>query len=112
MSKSVRRGLAAELHQVTVSLLGDRELVSFFESLGADFAGCDGVRVWESVDRDLRIEAVFGSRGYVGLTWTLRPWRQADDAWTASTTVVLEAGAQMLQFATDLGAVVRSGRGS
>ncbi|MEU4599917.1 DUF6228 family protein [Nocardia sp. NPDC023988] len=99
-------GMAAMLHQVTVSLMGDRDLVSFFQSLSDDFAGWGGVRVWESIDRDLRIDAVFASRGRVGLTWTVRPWRHDDGNWTASTTVVLEAGEQMLRLAADLDAEI------
>ncbi|MFD6391694.1 DUF6228 family protein [Nocardia sp. NPDC060259] len=40
------------------------------------------------------------------VTWTVRPWRHADGNWTASTTVVLEAGEQMLQLARNLNRVL------
>ncbi|WP_327096456.1 DUF6228 family protein [Nocardia vinacea] len=95
-------GLLAAVHQVTLAVMGDSDLVWFFDDLARNFTGWDGARVWESMDRDLRVEAVFASHGYVSLTWTVKPWRHMDGNWTASTTVVLEAGEQMLQFARDV----------
>ncbi|WP_330256136.1 DUF6228 family protein [Nocardia sp. NBC_00565] len=95
-------GLLAAVHQVTLTVMGESDLVWFFDDLAGNFTGWDGARVWESMDHDLRVEAVFASRGYVSLTWTVTPWRQKDGNWTASTTVVLEAGEQMLQLARNL----------
>ncbi|MFD4431297.1 DUF6228 family protein [Nocardia sp. NPDC058497] len=99
-------GLLAAVHQVTLSVMGDCDLVSFFDDLTGDFTGWDGAYVWESLDHDLRVEAVFASGGYASLTWTVRPWRHTDGNWTASTTVVLEAGEQMLQLARNLNRVL------
>ncbi|MGW4634267.1 DUF6228 family protein [Nocardia sp. NPDC004415] len=102
-------GLRAALHRVTLAVMGECDLVPFFDGLCADFAGWDGVREWSSVDRDLRIEAVFGSGGHIGLTWTVRPWRHADGNWSASTTVVVEVGEQMVRWVGELAVSLRGG---
>ncbi|MFD3506609.1 DUF6228 family protein [Nocardia sp. NPDC058666] len=99
-------GLSAAVHNVTLSVMGEGDLVPFFDALADNFAGWEGALVWEGMNHDLRVEAVFGSRGYVGLTWTVRPWRHADGNWTASTTVVVEAGEQMSRLAADLNRVL------
>jgi hypothetical protein len=102
-------GLLATLHQVTLSVISPGDLVSFFDGLAGDLAGWDGTRVWESMDQGLRVEADFSARGYVSLTWTVTPWRHLDGNWTAASTVVLEAGEQLLQFATRLGRFLAPG---
>ncbi|MFC4377329.1 DUF6228 family protein [Nocardia halotolerans] len=99
-------GLLAVVHQVTLSVMGDCDLLTYFDDLTGRFTGWEGSRVWESMDRDLRVEAVFESRGYVSLTWTVAPWRYADGNWTACATVVLEAGEQMRQLAGDLNRIL------
>ena len=48
------------------------------------------------------MSAAFGSGGYVGLTWALRPWTQAAGGWGASVTTWLEAGEQMASLAADI----------
>ncbi|MFJ8538704.1 DUF6228 family protein [Streptomyces sp. NPDC093591] len=53
-------------------------------------------------DRDLAVSAVFRSGGYVGLTWTLRPWPNAAGDWSASVTTGLEGGEQMSTLAADV----------
>ncbi|MEU2549016.1 DUF6228 family protein [Streptomyces roseolus] len=77
-------------------------LVLFLDALAADYRGGDGERTWQTDDRDLAVSAVFRSRGYVGLTWTLRPWRTAAGGWGASVTTWLEAGEQMASLAADV----------
>ncbi|MFI6006057.1 DUF6228 family protein [Streptomyces sp. NPDC051366] len=95
-------GLSARIDKV-VAWIGDNgDLAPFLEKLAADFAGWDGERCWETNDRDLAVSAVFRSGGYVGLTWTLRPWRNASCGWSASVTTWLEAGEQMGSFAADI----------
>ncbi|MEU2390352.1 DUF6228 family protein [Streptomyces sp. NPDC007369] len=95
-------GLNARIDKV-VAWIGDHgDLAPFLEKLAADFAGWDGERCWETYDRDLAVSAVFRSGGFVGLTWTLRPWRNASAGWSASVTTWLEAGEQMGSFAADV----------
>ncbi|MFF4361298.1 DUF6228 family protein [Streptomyces sp. NPDC001604] len=63
--------------------------------------GWDGVRTWQTLDRDLAVSAVFRSGGHVGLTWTLRPWHSFPGSWSASVTIWLEAGEQLAAAASD-----------
>ncbi|MEV4237386.1 MULTISPECIES: DUF6228 family protein [unclassified Nocardia] len=37
-------GLLATVHQVTLAVMGDSDLVSFFDELAGNFTGWDGVR--------------------------------------------------------------------
>lgn len=94
-------GLAARVNEV-VAWIWDSDLVPFLEELAADYRGWDGERSWQTNDRDLAMSAVFRSGGHVGLTWTLRPWPQAADGWSASVTTWLEAGEQMASLAADV----------
>ncbi|MFJ6793690.1 DUF6228 family protein [Streptomyces sp. NPDC091268] len=95
-------GLSARLDDAVAWIGGAGELAPFLEELAEDFAGWEGERHWETNDHDLSVAAVFRSGGYVGMTWTLRPWRRADGGWSASVTTHLEAGEQMASFAADL----------
>jgi hypothetical protein len=70
----------------------DSDLAPFLEELAADCRGWDGERSRQTNDRDLAVSAVFRSGGYVGLSWTLRPWPDAAGGWNASVTTWLEAG--------------------
>ncbi|WP_367139424.1 MULTISPECIES: DUF6228 family protein [Streptomyces] len=78
------------------------DLAPFLEELAADYRGWDGVRSWQTNDRDLAVSAVFRSGGHVGLTWSLRPWPTAADGWSASVTTWLEPGEQMTALAADI----------
>ncbi|MGW6703473.1 DUF6228 family protein [Streptomyces sp. NPDC054956] len=91
-------GLSARVDEV-VAWVPDSELTRFLEGLASDYRGWDGERSWQTYDRDLAVSAVFRSGGYVGLTWTLRPWRSTEGGWTASVTTWLEAGEQMSSLA-------------
>ena len=95
-------GLLATVHGVTLAVMGGSDLAPFLDGLARDFNGWDGARAWASMDGDLRIDAVFSSRGYVSLTWKVTPWRHEDGNWTASATVVLEAGEPMRHLAADV----------
>lgn len=95
-------GLLATVHDVTLAVMGGNDLLPFLDGLARDFAGWTGTRAWASMDGDLRIDAVFSSRGYAGLTWTITPWRHKNGNWTASATVVLEAGEQMRRLVADV----------
>ncbi|MGW1894211.1 DUF6228 family protein [Streptomyces sp. NPDC002004] len=95
-------GLTARVSEV-VAWVWDSDLAPFLEELAADFRGWNGVRSWQTNDRDLTVSAVFRSGGHIGLTWTLRPWPESAGGWSASVTTWLEAGEQMTSFASDIG---------
>ncbi|MFI8999111.1 DUF6228 family protein [Streptomyces sp. NPDC053541] len=95
-------GLTARVDEV-VAWIWDNDLTTFLEELAADYRGWDGERSWQTDDRDLTVSGVFRSGGYVGLTWTLRPWPQAAGGWDASVTTWLEAGEQMASLAANVG---------
>jgi hypothetical protein len=64
------------------------------------FGSWSGIRIWESLDRDLRVEAQHHARGYVEMTWTLSPHDCArPNTWSASVVTGLEAGEEMRRFA-------------
>ncbi|GGZ09614.1 DUF6228 family protein [Streptomyces nitrosporeus] len=94
-------GLTARVDEI-VAWLRDSGLSTFLEGLAADYRGWDGERIWRTDDGDLAVTAVFRSGGYVGLTWSLRPWPQAAGGWSASVTTWLEGGEQMSSLAADV----------
>ncbi|MEV5238517.1 DUF6228 family protein [Streptomyces cinnamoneus] len=94
-------GLTARVDEV-VAWIWDSDLTTFLEELVADYQGWEGERNWHTLDRDLAVSAVFRSGGYIGLTWTLRPWRTAAGEWSASVTTWLEAGEQMSSLTSDV----------
>ncbi|MGW9370303.1 DUF6228 family protein [Streptomyces xanthophaeus] len=95
-------GMGARLDKA-VAWIGDKtDLAPFLERLAGDFTGWEGERCWETNDRDLAVSGVFRHGGYVGLTWTLRPWRKTSGGWSASVTTHLEAGEQMASLAADI----------
>lgn len=94
-------GLTARVNEV-VAWIWDHDLTTFLEELTADYRGWEGERTWHTMDRDLAVSVVFRSGGYVGLTWTIRPWRSAAGDWSTSVTTWLEAGEQMSSLASDV----------
>ncbi|WUS97174.1 DUF6228 family protein [Streptomyces sp. NBC_00708] len=94
-------GLTARVDEV-VAWIWDSDLYAFLEELAADYRGWHGERTWHNNDRDLTVSAVFRSGGHVGLTWTARPWPEAQAGWSASVTTWSEAGEQMASLAADI----------
>lgn len=94
-------GLSARVDEVVAWTWGSG-LATFLGERAADYRGRDGERNWQTYDRDLALSAVFRSGGYVGLTWTVRPWPQTAGGWDASVTTWLEAGEQMTSLAADV----------
>ncbi|MFD9075671.1 DUF6228 family protein [Streptomyces lasiicapitis] len=93
-------GLTARTNEI-VAWTGENDLALFLEALASNYQGWDGERTWETNDKDLSVSATFRSGGYIGLTWTLRPWPRAAGCWTASVTTWLEAGEQMASVGAD-----------
>ncbi|MEV8405570.1 DUF6228 family protein [Streptomyces niveus] len=94
-------GLNARVDEV-VSWIWDSDLAPFLAGLAADYRGWDGERSWRTDDAALAVAAVFRSGGYVGLTWTLRPWPASGGRWGASVTTWVEGGEQLAAFAAGI----------
>ncbi|GAA4608023.1 hypothetical protein BJY16_006634 [Actinoplanes octamycinicus] len=79
-------------------------LPGFVAGLAADWRGWDGVRTWESWERELALDARHDGRGRVSLGVTLRERVPAGayEGWSARAVFVLEAGEEMTRFAADL----------
>ncbi|MFF2554590.1 DUF6228 family protein [Nocardia sp. NPDC058058] len=93
-------GLAASMRGLMLDYVAGRSLPSFLDTLERDFAGWQGIRVWDSMDHELRIEAQHLTLGHVRLVWSLN--RHASQSISSTATVVtdLEAGEQLRQFAS------------
>ncbi|WP_405441073.1 DUF6228 family protein [Streptomyces niveus] len=102
-------GLNARVDEV-VSWIWDSDLAPFLEGLAADYRGWDGERSWRTDDADLAVAAVFRSGGYVGLTWTHRPWPGAGGGWGASVTTWVEGGEQLATLAAGIRQLLRGER--
>ncbi|MFI5936277.1 DUF6228 family protein [Actinoplanes sp. NPDC051494] len=79
-------------------------LSGFVEGLAAGWRGWDGVRTWQSMGRELIIDARHDGRGYVSLGVTLRAADAypEETAWSARAVFILEAGEEMTRLAADL----------
>ncbi|MFE4455973.1 DUF6228 family protein [Nocardia tengchongensis] len=103
-------GMTATIHGIMLDTVGGRSLPHFLDTLVADFAGWDGIRTWESLNHELRIDAEHLRLGHVQLDWSLTQGPVVDqNAWTATTTMVLEAGEQLRQFAAAVRKFLRPG---
>lgn len=96
-------GLCARVDEAVAAIWQPApDLPTFLAALATDFRGWSGSRAWHCLERDVAISAVFRSRGHVGLTWTLRPWRAKYGGWSATLTTWQEAGEQMSTPAADV----------
>src|SRR5689334_12991557 len=86
-------GAGMKATAVVTSLEGDL-LAGYFADLAEEFGGWSGIRQWRSLEDQLRVEARWGSRGHVTLTFRLRP-KAYDVPWDLSVDLDVEAGAQM-----------------
>jgi uncharacterized protein DUF6228 len=87
---------------------GFQDLASFFAALAEDWRGWDGVRTWESLEGDLRIDARH-EYGHVHLGVTVRApgpgW--GDNGWSATADLRLDPGEQLLQVTANLADLAR-----
>jgi hypothetical protein len=81
----------------------------FVAELASSWRGWQGVRRWQSLERELQLDAQHDGRGHVNLGITLRaPGADLDDTrWCARTVFVLEAGEEMTKLAAELANVLR-----
>jgi hypothetical protein len=83
-------------------------LASWAGTLADSYAGWDGEQSWESLDRDVRIDARHDGRGHVVLRFAIRGPRAYDEtAWEASVSVNLDAGEDMRGLAREIEVFVR-----
>ncbi|MET7809220.1 DUF6228 family protein [Micromonospora chersina] len=82
-------------------------VVSWAADLAESYEGWDGVRAWESLEHDLRIDATHDRRGHVNLRLFAGAPRGYDPgAWEASVMVALDAGEDMQRLVAELGDLV------
>lgn len=95
-------GFSAVRHDI--ALIGTPALAEFVAELADAFEGWQGIRTWCNADGDFRLEARHERGGHVRLGWHITTgWVVVRrGAWTASATVVLEAGEEMRQLAADI----------
>jgi Family of unknown function (DUF6228) len=99
------RGLNATTGVRTIE--GDG-LAAWAKALADSYAGWDGARSWESLERDARIHARHDGQGHVTLRFVIRGPRAYDEAaWEASVSVNLDAGEDMRGLAREIEAFVR-----
>lgn len=96
-------GLTASARVAHNYATGFADLAEFFDLLERDWRGWQGVRNWESLEGDLRIDASH-EFGHVRLRIHLRRGRLdwGNDGWTATGDVTIEAGEQLSQVARDI----------
>ncbi|GAB0107943.1 hypothetical protein JMUB6875_69460 [Nocardia sp. JMUB6875] len=92
-------GMVASMHGLILDYVNGRSLPGFLSTLERDFAGWQGIRTWESMNHELRIEARHLTLGHVRLDWTLNRQPSESLTWAATVATYLEAGEQLRQFA-------------
>lgn len=90
-------GLAATR---TVFVFASSGLSSFLAELAESWRGWSGVKVWESPDHDLTIEATFISGGHDRLRFTARNGPMP--TWEAWIEVEVEAGEEITRISRDV----------
>lgn len=97
------QGLVASVRVIHNYSTGFLDLADFFRGLAADWRGWTGVRRWESIEGDLRIEARH-KYGHVQLRVTLRRAQAGwgNEGWSATGDLTIEPGEQLTQIAEDV----------
>ncbi|ASW54873.1 DUF6228 family protein [Plantactinospora sp. KBS50] len=91
----------------SVRTLDGDGIVAWADSLAESFHGWDGVRTWQSLERDLRIDATHDGRGHVSLRFVIRgPQGYEPGAWEASVVVTLDSGEDMRRLVAELAELV------
>jgi hypothetical protein len=97
------QGLSASRRVVHHYSTGFADLVDFFRGLEEHWTGWDGMRAWESLEGELRIEARH-LYGHVQVRVTVRAdgpgW--GNPRWTATADLTIDPGEQLAQISRDL----------
>jgi hypothetical protein len=96
-------GLDASLRALAHYATGFDELVGFFNRLAADWRGWQGERAYESLEHELRLNAVHN--GHVRLVVQLRQ-SSLPDGWSAAAVIQLDPGEELTQVANDVAALL------
>ncbi|EME60886.1 DUF6228 family protein [Amycolatopsis decaplanina] len=96
-------GLSASVRVVHCYATGFADLAGFFQCHVDDWRGWDGVRTWESLERELKIDASH-QHGHVQLRVTLQRFQPdwGNDGWTATGDLTIEPGEQLSQIAQEI----------
>ena len=99
-------GLAASVVVVHHYASGFRDLVHFFEQQAQDWRGWEGVRQWESLEGDLKVEARH-EYGHVQLRVTVRKMlpNWGNNGWLATGDLTIDPGEQLTRIAADVKAL-------
>ncbi|MBQ1049292.1 hypothetical protein KBX50_12575 [Micromonospora sp. C51] len=82
-------------------------IVAWTDSLAESFYGWDGVRSWQSLEHELRIDATHDGRGLVSLRFVIRgPQGYEAEAWEASVVVTLDSGEDMRRLVAELTSLI------
>lgn len=92
-------GMVASTRGLLLDYVSGRSLPGFLGTLERDFAGWQGIRVWDSMDHEFRVEARHLALGHVRLDWSLRRQSSESLSWAATAVTYLEAGEQLRQLA-------------
>ncbi|MFF4369270.1 DUF6228 family protein [Streptomyces sp. NPDC001594] len=85
-------------------------LDTFLSSLAEEFQGWEGLRTWRSLEGDLTLSAEHRSRGYVHLTWGIRP-RPPEEDWNFEITTAHAAGEDMRNLSARIATFLRGNLG-
>ena len=81
-------------------------LAAFFGQLAADWRGWDGERVYESLERNLRLVATHDGHVQLAVQLWQEPRWQA--GWSAAAVIMLDPGEEMTRAADDVAALLTS----
>ncbi|WP_235945120.1 DUF6228 family protein [Verrucosispora sioxanthis] len=91
----------------SVRTLDGDGIVAWTDSLAESFYGWDGVRSWQSLEHELRIDATHDGRGHVSLRFVIRgPQGYEAEAWEASVVVTLDSGEDMRRLVAELTSLI------
>lgn len=79
-------------------------LARYFEDLVESWRGWDGERVFESIERDLRLSAIHDGHVYIAITLQESTEPRG---WRVETSVKIDAGEQLSYAARDVSVLVR-----
>jgi hypothetical protein len=99
-------GLAASLVVVHHFGSGFKDLADFFERQAQDWRGWEGIRQWESLEGDLKIEARH-EYGHVQLRVTVRKMlpNWGNSGWLATGDLTIDPGEQLTRATADVRAL-------